>query len=154
VPTELDETDRVLLRALQKDVRTGQAALGRQVGLSAAAVNRRIRRLTVLGFISRSVAVLDPDRLDHPLTVITMVEVLSEDPALLDALSADLVADPRVQQCYYVTGEWDFVLTSLVRDMTDYNDLTRTLLFASGNVRRFRTLVAMQRNKVGLEVPV
>jgi DNA-binding Lrp family transcriptional regulator len=59
-----------------------------------------------------------------------------------------------VQQCYYVTGDWDFVLVLLVRDMAEYTRLTRDLFFASNNVKRFKTLVVMKRTKVSLEVPL
>jgi len=59
-----------------------------------------------------------------------------------------------VQQCYYVTGEWDFVLILLVQDMEQYTSLTRELFFASNNVKRFKSLVVMDRSKVGLSVPV
>jgi len=59
-----------------------------------------------------------------------------------------------VQQCYYVTGEWDFVLIFLVRSMDQYVELTRELFFESGNVKSFNTLVAMNRVKTGSTVPV
>jgi len=59
-----------------------------------------------------------------------------------------------VQQCYYVTGEWDFVLICVVHDMDEYTSLTRELFFASNNVKRFKSLVAMNRAKVTLDVPI
>jgi len=61
---------------------------------------------------------------------------------------------PQNEQCYYVAGEWDFVLVLTVRNMDQYNDLTRQLFFSNNNVKRFKTLVSMSRVKVGLEVPV
>jgi DNA-binding Lrp family transcriptional regulator len=65
-----------------------------------------------------------------------------------------LAACPQVQQCYYVAGEWDFVLIFLVRSMDQYVELTRELFFTSGNVKSFNTLVAMNRVKTGSAVPV
>ena len=59
-----------------------------------------------------------------------------------------------MQQCYYVAGAWDFVLIFLVRSMDQYVALTRELFFASGNVKTFNTLVAMNRVKTGSSVPV
>jgi len=59
-----------------------------------------------------------------------------------------------VRQCYYVTGDWDFILIMAVTDMENYNALTRQLFFAGNNVKRFKTFVAMSRVKVGLSVPV
>jgi DNA-binding Lrp family transcriptional regulator len=59
-----------------------------------------------------------------------------------------------VQQCYYVAGEWDFVLILAVRSMQQYTDLTRELLFENNNVKRFKTLVSMSTVKLGLNIPL
>jgi DNA-binding Lrp family transcriptional regulator len=150
----LDAIDRALLAAVQHDARLPQAALGTRVGLSAAAVNRRLRRLADAGAIARTTAVLAPERVGYPLTVVAQVEVVSEQADVLDAMQASFVACPQVQQCYYVTGEWDFVLVLVVRDMEEYTWLTRQLFFAGNNVRRFKSLVVMDRAKVTLDVPV
>ncbi|MEF0941384.1 Lrp/AsnC ligand binding domain-containing protein [Rhizobium sp. BR 362] len=61
---------------------------------------------------------------------------------------------PEVQQCYYVTGEVDFILLVVVRTMADYEAMTRRLFFANNNVKRFRSFVTMDRVKVGLNVPL
>ena len=151
---ELDATDLALLEAVQADARIPQAALGTRVGLSTAAVNRRLRRLTDAGIISRTSAVLAPDHLGHPLTIIAHIEVESEKAELLDAVESSFTRCPQVQQCYYVTGEWDFVLVLVVRDMEEYTRLTRELFFASNNIKGFKTLVVMKRAKVTLDVPL
>jgi Lrp/AsnC family transcriptional regulator, leucine-responsive regulatory protein len=149
-----DEADLSLLVDLQQDARLSQSALAGRLGLSAAAVNRRVRRLTDDGFIRGTTAVLEPSRLGYPLTVIAQIGVISEEVDRLDDLQRRFIGSPHVQQCYYVTGEWDFVLVLLLKDMDQYRKLTRDLFFASGNVKRFKTLVVMDRAKVGLEVPV
>lgn len=150
----LDDVDRQLLEAVQADARVPQAALGARVGLSAAAVNRRLRRLTDDGYIARTTTVLEPERLDHPLTVLAQVEVESEQAAPLDQVRAMFVGCPQVQQCYQVTGECDFVLVFVVRDMQQYLELTRQLFYGHPNVKRFKTLVALDRAKVTLDVPL
>jgi Lrp/AsnC family transcriptional regulator, leucine-responsive regulatory protein len=154
VTTDLDDVDRRLLAAVQADARRPQAALGARVGLSAAAVNRRLRRLTEAGYITRTTAVLAPELLGHPLTVIAQVEVESEQTEPLDRVRAAFVSCPQVQQCYNVTGDCDFLLVFLVRDMQQYLELTRRLFYDNANVKRFKTLVVMDRNKVTLDVPL
>ena len=154
MPTDLDAADLALLAAVQADARIPQASLGTRIGLSAAAVNRRLRRLTETGVITRIGAVLAPESLGSSVTVIVQIEVESEQVDLLDRVRSAFVACPQVQQCYYVTGEWDFVLVMLVADMDEYRHLTRELFFATNNVKRFKTLVAMERCKVTLDVPL
>jgi Lrp/AsnC family leucine-responsive transcriptional regulator len=150
----LDVFDRKLLAEVQRDAHTPQNELGARVNLSTAAVNRRLRRMADDGVIDRYTAVVSPEKVGCPLTSVTTVEVESEQIDLLDTMKRTFELCPQIQQCYYVAGEWDFVLILTVRNMEQYNDLTRQLFFANNNVKRFKTLVSMSRVKVGLNVPV
>ncbi|MGN4155365.1 Lrp/AsnC family transcriptional regulator [Burkholderia gladioli] len=152
--TPLDTYDRKLLAEIQRDAQTPQNELGARVNLSTAAVNRRLRRLAEEGVIERYTAVVAPEKAEHPLTIVVNVEVESEQIDLLDAMKRSFAQCRQIQQCYYVAGEWDFVLIIAVKHMEQYNELTRRLFFSNNNVRRFKTLVSMGRVKVGLEVPM
>ncbi|HEJ1327429.1 Lrp/AsnC family transcriptional regulator [Pseudomonas aeruginosa] len=149
----LDQFDLALLEAVQQDATTSQLDLGAEVNLSAAAVNRRLKKMNADGVIRKTVALVDPASLGYALTVITEVEVESERLDLLDAMRRAFLACPQVQQCYYVAGECDFVLIMLVKNMEQYTQLTRELFFESNNVKRFKTLVSMSNYKQGLTVP-
>lgn len=150
--TTLDEIDIRLLDALQTDARLSQAALGSRVGLSTAAVNRRLKRLTEDEVIVGTSVTVAPEKVGRPVRVIAQVAVESEQLDKLDALSSAFIARPEVQQCYYVAGEWDFIVILLVKDMGEYTALTRQLFFGNENVRRFNTHVVMDAPKVGLTV--
>ncbi|KVO31650.1 Lrp/AsnC family transcriptional regulator [Burkholderia ubonensis] len=139
---------------VQRDAQTPQNELGARVNLSTAAVNRRLRRLAEDGVIERYTAVVAPEKVGYALTIVVNVEMESEQIAQIDAMKRTFERCPQVQQCYYVTGEWDFVLILTVRDMDQYNALTRQLFFSNNNVKRFKTLVSMGRVKVGLGVDV
>jgi DNA-binding Lrp family transcriptional regulator len=152
--TPLDALDLRLLELIQADSRVPQSELGARVHLSTAAVNRRLKRMRDEGVIQRYGAVLSPAALGHPLTIVAEVETESEQIELLDAMKRSFKDCPQVQQCYYVTGEWDFILVFVVRDMAQYTALTRQLFFQSNNVKRFRTLVTMDPVKLSLDVPV
>ncbi|MFK0692556.1 Lrp/AsnC family transcriptional regulator [Mesorhizobium sp. IMUNJ 23033] len=150
----LDSFDRAILAILQKDNTTPQRVIGEAVNLSAPAVQRRIKRMEETGIIRANVALVDPAKVGHPITLFVEVEVESERAELIDAAKRSFIAVPEVQQCYYVTGDADFILVITVATMADYEALTRRLFFENNNVKRFRTFVAMDRVKVGLEVPV
>lgn len=151
---QLDSYDLRLLAAIQQDARTPQNELGEAVNLSTASVNRRLKRLGEEGVIERYTAVIAPDAVGYGLTIIATVEVESEQIDQLDATRRTFTACPHVQQCYYTAGEWDFVLVFVVQHMEQYNELTRKLFFGNANVKRFKTLVAMSRDKVGLTLPL
>ncbi|MFL9891372.1 MULTISPECIES: Lrp/AsnC family transcriptional regulator [Paraburkholderia] len=150
----LDDYDRKLLTEVQKDARIPQNELGARVNLSTAAVNRRLKRLCDDSVIERYTAVVEPAAVGYPLTIVVTVEIEREQIDLLDSMKRTFEACPQIQQCYYIAGEWDFVLVLVVRNMDQYNDLTRQLFFGNNNVKRFKTLVVMDRVKTGQNVPV
>lgn len=154
MPSTLDSYDLKLLAALQQDARTPQNELGEAVNLSTAAVNRRLKRLSEEGVIERYAAVLSPEALGYGLTIIANVEVESEQLDQLDATRRSFEVCPNIQQCYYVAGEWDFILIFVVQNMAQYNGLTRELFFGNPNVKRFKTYVTLSRDKVGVSIPV
>jgi DNA-binding Lrp family transcriptional regulator len=150
----LDDFDRKILKILQKDNLTPQRTIGEAINLSAPAVQRRIKKMTEAGIIQANVAVVDPAALGHPITIFVEVEVISETAEQIQTAKREFAATPEIQQCFYVTGEVDFVLVIVVPNMAAYEALTRRLFFGNNNVKRFRTFVAMDRIKAGLEVPV
>jgi Lrp/AsnC family leucine-responsive transcriptional regulator len=151
---ELDRFDLAILAILQRDNTVPQREIGQAVNLSAPAVQRRIRRMEQAGVIRANVAIVDPGRLGQPITVFVEVTLESERADLIDAAKRSFTATPEVQQCYYVTGEADFILVVLVPTMAAYEALTRRLFMADNNVRKFRSFITMDRVKVGLEVPL
>ncbi|SLN35705.1 Lrp/AsnC family transcriptional regulator [Ruegeria meonggei] len=151
---EIDDSDRIILQAIQVDRRIGLDALADSCGLSVPSVQRRLKRLKDTGVIQREVAILNPSSFDYNMTFIVMVELERESLQQLDLFRKRVKAEPQVQQCYYVTGDADFILVCTAQDMQDFEALTHRLFFENSNVRRFRTSVAMERTKVGLSIPV
>ncbi|MGB3812531.1 MAG: Lrp/AsnC family transcriptional regulator [Shinella sp.] len=151
---KLDRLDLGILKVLQRDNKTPQRTIAEIVNLSAPAVQRRIKRMEEAGVIHANVALIDPAKVDHSITLFVEVEMESERAEVYDAAKRSFAATPEVQQCYYVTGEADFILVIVVRAMSDYEALTRKLFFGNNNVKRFRTFVSMERVKVGMTVPL
>lgn len=150
----LDAFDLKILALLQRDNRMPQRDIAEAVHLSSSAVNRRIAALEAAGVITRNTAIVDPVKVGRPITIIVEVAVESERHDLLDTVKRRLVDCPQVHQVYYVTGEVDFVAILTVKDMDEYVALSRDLFVAEANVKSFRTLVALERAKVGLDVPL
>ncbi|MHA6909169.1 Lrp/AsnC family transcriptional regulator [Ralstonia pseudosolanacearum] len=151
---ELDSYDRKLLRLLQENNKLSQRDLADAVSLSASAVNRRIAALEEAGVIRANVSVVDAAALGRPITILVGVKLENERLDLLDEVCNRFVSRPEVQQVYYVTGDFDFMLVLNVRSMTEYEALTRELFLVSGNVKSFKTHVAMRQAKVTLKVAI
>ena len=150
----LDRLDRAILEILQNDNKVPQRRIAELVNLSAPAVQRRIKRLEETGVIQSNVAVVDPSKVGQPITLFVQVAMESERTDLYEIAKRSFSATPEVQQCYYVTGEADFILIICVRSMGDYEALTKRLFFQNNNVKHFRTFVSMDRVKVSLSIPV
>ena len=150
----LDRLDRRILNLVQENNLLSHRVIADNVGLSTPAVTRRLQRLRKIGVIRKDVSLLDAPSLGRPLAVIAEVLLHSERIQDIDSLRKVFLDCPQVQHCYYVTGEADFVLVFSLRDMTEYEQLTRQLFFDSDNVRRFRTLVAMETIKATSNVVI
>ncbi len=141
----LDHLDVALLDLVQRDNQLPARALAERVGgLSESAALRRLRRLRRDGIIAADVAVVRPAAVGLALTVVALVSLERESAQALDLFARRVRARPEVRQCWYVTGEADWVLVLRLPDMEAYEALTRELFLADANVRGFRTLVAMR----------
>ncbi|MGB0900672.1 Lrp/AsnC family transcriptional regulator [Halocynthiibacter sp.] len=102
--------------------------------------------------IEKDIAVLSPEKLGRDMTIIAEVILEKESHAQLDAFRRKMREAPCVQQCYYTTGEADFIMILLVRDIREYEKFTQDHFFDESNVSRFKTSVVMNRVKVSLDV--
>jgi Lrp/AsnC family leucine-responsive transcriptional regulator len=152
VRADLDQLDVKILELYQRDTQLPAHRIGKAVGLSAAAVQRRLKQLRDDGVIAREAAQLDPGAVGLGVTCIVNVTLASDAPPALTRFQKQVRDTPQVQQCYYVTGSSDFVLIVLVADMEAYEALTHGALFTDANVHKFTTQVVLSRTKVGLDV--
>lgn len=153
-PTALDGFDRKILGILQLANRTTSEQIADQVGLSAAAVQRRVKRLRADGIIQADVSVVNAKAVGRELTLLVQVSLERERADLMDAFKKTMRQWDEVQQCYYVTGAFDFMLVVTATDMADYERFTRKAFFDNTNVRNFQTHVVMDSVKVGLHIPI
>ncbi|MBX3598416.1 MAG: Lrp/AsnC family transcriptional regulator, partial [Rhizobiaceae bacterium] len=123
-------------------------------GLSPSACLRRLNRLRETNVIEAEIAVVSPAAVGHRLTMVVEVSLERERPDIISDFKKAMRRTPEVIQCYYVTGEVDFILIVAVHSMSDYEAFTNDFLFNNKNIKRFNTLVVMDRVKVGLAVPI
>ena len=135
-------------------IRDSLETIAIETGLSVATVQRRVRNMKADGTIMAETALINPKSVGYAMTFLIFVELEHERIDQIDAFRRKAKAEPQVQQCYYVTGEADFAIIALAKDMEDYEHLTHRLFFKDSNVKRFRTSVVMDRTKVGLDVPL
>lgn len=148
----LDQTDLLLLAALQEDASLSNVALAERVHVSPPTCLRRIKRLVEGGWIERQVAILSRDKLGHGLQAIVEVTLDRQGAEHLDAFEARAVADTAVQQCWRVSPGPDFMLVVQAPDMPAYLAVTQRLLTQDANVRNVKAFFATRRAKFGTQI--
>ncbi|MBV9566839.1 MAG: Lrp/AsnC family transcriptional regulator, partial [Hyphomicrobiales bacterium] len=110
---QLDAADRRILDVLQQDNQITNLALADKIGLSPPACLKRVRRLRAEKVIVKDVAVLDPESVGRSIVAFVGVELDRQREDVLAAFERRIAAEPEVQQCYFVSGEIDYLLTVL-----------------------------------------
>lgn len=150
---DLDGFDLKLLKELQTDFSVPVAVLAERVGLSVPACYRRIRRLRESGAIQREVAVVQPKTLGWPLSMLVLVTLERESLTTVDEIMGVLKDVPEIVEAWSVTGDFDFVIKILARDMESYDELTRRIFASDERIRSFKTLVVIRQIKDVSPVP-
>ena len=148
----LDPFDRAILRIIQKDNKMPQRQIAERVNLSAAAVQRRIAAMEKSGVITRNSAMVDTRSVQMGITSIVEVMLTDERLETVDNAKALFRTAPEVQQCYYVTGGVSFVLVIVSQDITTHEETTRRLFAQNEAVASYRSLIALDRVKVGSDI--
>ena len=148
----MDDKDLEILRLVQGNARLTADVISQEVHLSPAAVQKRLKRLRETGAIEKEIAVLSPSALGRDMTIIVEVILERESRAHLDEFKRKMRNAPEVQQCYYTTGEADFVMILTVENIKEYEAFTQRHFFDESNVSRFTTAVVMDRVKVSLDI--
>ncbi|RAW01117.1 Lrp/AsnC family transcriptional regulator [Pseudochryseolinea flava] len=149
-----DEFDLKLLRLLQHNNRLTADELAATVGLSASAVQRRLKRLRDEKIIEADISIISPQVAGIGLTCVVDIILERGNTTSLEKFKRSLVDRPEVMQCYYVTGTYDFVLIVNTTDMAAYEHFTKTCLMDNPNVKHFYTHAVMDRVKMGYGVAI
>ena len=125
---EVDDIDRRILGALQRDAAQSLDALGAQIGLSRNACWRRIRMMEDAGIITGRIATVDAAKLGFSLTVFMQVRTNAHAPDWLQKFSAATKAMPEIQGVYRMSGDLDYLIWARVTDMAGYDRLYQRLI--------------------------
>ncbi len=150
----IDDVDRRILSALQQDASISNAELASRVGLSASPCWRRVQRLERDGVIRARVALLDAAKLGLGITVFESVKLSSHGRQALPEFEAAIREYPEVIECYTVTGEVDFILRVLTRDMQSYERFLRDHLLQMPAVAEVHSTIALTQVKYTTALPL
>ncbi len=141
---EIDETDRRILKALQKTGRLSNADLADNINLSPSACHRRVQRLESEGIIKDYVALLDPRKIDRKTTVFVEITLSGQADAILDAFERAVALIPDVLECHLMAGTADYMLKVVASDTDDFARIHRKFLSRLPHVSQMQSSFALR----------
>ena len=150
----LDKADKSILRILQTDARVSNVSLAEQIGLSEAACLRRVRSLEKSGYIDAYVGLLNPAAVGLPGIVFVEVTLHKEQQKDLEAFERAVRGVPEVMECYLMTGEFDYLLRVVIKDLEDFERIHRQALTSLPCVSRVLSSFALRAVKKQSELPI
>ena len=150
---ELDNFDKKLLQALQKNADHSMNELGEKIGLSHTPCWRRIKRLEEAGIIKSRVAIVDPDKVGLGVTVHAYIIIKSHDERSLNAFERAVLNVSEIVECYSTSGEKDYVLRIVVKNVAHYEKLLKQTLVHLPNVASVNSTFALKQVKYSTSLP-
>ena len=154
MPIAFDQVDIKLLALLQKDASLTTAELAERVGLSQSPCWRRIVRFQEAGLIKKRVALLDPEKLGMGVIVFTAINLSTHHGKTLEIFEQQVAKFPEVVECYTMTGNIDYMLKVVTKDIHHYEMFVRNHLAQVPNIREMHSNVAITRIKDTTELPL
>lgn len=125
---EMDSIDKKLLFLLQSDSKKTNKELSLQLNLSVTAVYERIKKLERAGIILRYVALLDKTKIEKGFVVFCHLKLIQHTREFLTRFESEVIRLPEVVECHHVSGDYDYILKVMVKDMEAYREFLVTKL--------------------------
>jgi DNA-binding Lrp family transcriptional regulator len=150
----LNESDRRLLRALQRDASSSQAELAELAGLSASLVSRRLSRLKEAGVLRAVVGLIDPERAGLSCAAIIRVRLRDHSAANVRTFR-DLVARmDEATLCVALTGEADYLMQIVARDLPHFQQIIQSKLLRCAAIAHLESSIVLEYLKNTTELPL
>jgi DNA-binding Lrp family transcriptional regulator len=151
---ELDSFDMRILAAMQARGDISNVELAEAVLLSPTQCARRLQRLRAEGYIRSVVALLDPVRLGFGVTAHTLVQLRSHDEPTNTAFRRFVTETDEIVGCWSQTGDVDYLLRIVVRDLSHLADLIERLEAVTGGVASLRSSIVLREFKQSTALPL
>lgn len=152
--SQLDDIDRRIIAALQGDGRMTTQQLADQVGLSPSPCARRVRLMEDRGVITGYTAVIDQDLVELPISVFASIKLERQREDELERFNAAIARWPEVVDCYLMTGQRDYLLRVVVRDLHAYERFLKEKLTRLDGVASIESSFALSQIKRSNRLPI
>lgn len=151
---KLDRIDHKILYELQGDATCSVDELSKRVGLSRSPCWRRVKKLNESGILRARVTLLDPVMAGFQVTVFAQVAIKVVDEETLNCFEAKVQELPEILECHSVSGEKDFILKIVARDVPTYERFLKKHLIHLPGVASIDTIMALSTVKSTTRLPL
>ena len=152
--TELDTTDRAILRLIQHDAAMSLAEIAASIGLTPTPCWKRIRRMEQAGIITGRVVLVDPARVGLGVSVFVAIETGEHSAKWIESFAATVAGMAEVVECWRLGGDVDYLLRVVVPDMAAFDAFYRRLTAEVPSLRKVTSRFAMERVKSTTALPL
>ena len=153
--SSLDDVDRRILRAVQEHGKLSAQELAEMTGhASAATCWRRLKSLEETGYVTGYRAAIDRRKLGFHVCAFVHISVERQYKDIIQKIEKKIMDRPEVLDCYMTTGDSDFTLRVVAKDIDDYERFIQTFLFQLPGVSHVRSSIALREVKQTHTVPV
>lgn len=117
-----DDTDKKLLAYLQQDSKQTNKELSNKLNLSVTAVYERIKKLERGGFINKYVALVSKEKIDKAFVAFCHIKLVQHSQEYVVRFEKEVATINEVLECYHVSGDYDYLLKVLVKDMEAFRE--------------------------------
>ncbi|ACK50588.1 transcriptional regulator, AsnC family [Methylocella silvestris BL2] len=150
----IDEIDRKIIGAVQDDGRITTQELAERVGLSPSPCARRVRLLEQSGVIKKYAAIIDQTKVGLPISAFASVKLERQREGDLDRFAKAVERWPEVVDCYLMTGQRDYLLRIVARDLESYERFLKDKLTRLDGVASIETSFALGQVKRSEALPL
>jgi DNA-binding Lrp family transcriptional regulator len=151
---ELDQADRRLLDAVQRDASVSQADLAEHAGVSASQVSRRLTRLKESGVLRAIVGVVDPEHAGLTCSAIIRIRLRDHAAANVRAFRDLVTRMNEVTLCVMTTGESDYLVRIVARDLPHFQEIVQSKLLRCTAIAHMESSIVLEHLKDTTELPL
>ncbi|MBJ6367309.1 Lrp/AsnC family transcriptional regulator [Snuella sedimenti] len=117
-----DETDKKLLALLQQDCKQTNKELSNKLNLSVTAVYERIKKLEKGGVVNNYVALINKETINKSFVAFCHIKLVQHSKDFVIRFEKEVSTIDEVLECYHISGDYDYLLKVLVKDMASFRE--------------------------------
>lgn len=150
----LDEYDRQIIDIIQTDPVISNKDLAQKIGLSPSACLSRTKRLKDIGVIKKFAAIIDEKTVGFEVIAFTFLNLSPHNRDISNAFLAKIAETPQILECHNITGNWDYLIKIVSKDLPSCRDFLIDTLLSFPGVNKIETCMVLSTDKQSFCLPI